>query len=653
MKVRYILSFLLLFAAILNAQEVPDEDRYYFYVTIKNAENLVFSKNEDGTLSLSAPTSIEEAAIYNSYKIYEFERAFPGSRRSLLQEVYRVVTNRVELIGSLWRTFPEKYTKVDQFYPNETAFYPNDYGTTSPKKNLGKNLPLYDLDLINAAEAWGITRGSEKVVVGISDARVDSTNAEFKGRVTYLKYSNSTRGQQCAHGSNVAAISIARADNAYGRPGICSNCSVISNGYGSFKYIEELVAAGARVINASWATCKMGKFHKEIEKRINELYEDGIIIVAGAGNAKNCNGDDDFPPDDYAYPASFEKVISVTGVFSRFDSHLDSTFMDKDGYKSAQRLKDRHAKVHAIVNSGKVIPKYVKYAMQYNKSIDICAPAQSYLLGNELCDNEAVFGGATSSTAPYITGVIGLMWSVNYCLDAYETESILKLTSAAIDHLPGNERFKGQLGSGRVDAYKAVKMARDMKELMGNVNVSGRDFSRFHFRLKNSPYNITVENQTFRDSSSVAFTARHGIVLKPGTRLAPDKNGYVSLGIDPAIPIGECEPKPPKKYESLYEEQTNRPVNTGNLYNFGVNYSSKNKQLAIRVKAASLLRMKGVYYTVKVFSPDKRLLKEKRFTLPEDGSMNIDVNSYEFSDVLITCGTRKENHRINTRAKGN
>jgi len=644
---RVLFIFFLFLNFIATAQTATDEDRYYFYVTINDLGNLTFSENGDGTLRLITQNESQEANIYNAFKVYEFEPAFPGSRLDHLKKVYRIVTNRVELLGRLWHNFPEKYTKIDQFYPNEDSFYPNDFGTTSPVTNLGVDQPLYDLDLINAAGAWGITLGSEKVVMGISDAKIDSTNTEFLNRVQYLSYRDIQSGLQCAHGTNVAAIAAASANNAYGRPGICSNCRIVSHGYGNFKFVEELVAAGARVINTSWAVCSMGKYHKEIEDRINEMYEDGILIVAGAGNAKDCNREDDYAPDDYAYPASYEKVISVTGVHSRFSSHLDSTYIDTEGYTGARHLKDRHASDFAIVKSGKVIAKYQKYVMQFNESIDICAPARSYLLGNDLCRNETIYGGATSSTAPYITGVIGLMWSVNYCLDSYETESILKLTSAAIDHLPGNEPFAGKLGSGRVDAFKAVKMARDMKELMGTVHVKGRDFSRFHFKLRNSPYNIQIEDQVFRDSSSVTFSARNSIVLKPGTRLAPDASGYVKLSIDPSVSTAECFPKPIKKYESVYPEAERSSTNRSTrLYNFEVNYSEVDEQILVEVLSATLKKQRGTKFVVKIFTPDNRLLKEEEFSFPENAAIDIDIKDLKFCNVEITFGKRKEFHRI-------
>ena len=163
-------------------------------------------------------------------------------------------------------------------------------------------------------------------------------------------------------------------------------------------------------------------------------------------------------------------------------------------------------------------------------------------------------GGVTSGAAPFVTGVIGLIWSENYCLSAYEAETILKLSAEEIESLEGNERYKGKLGAGRVNAYRAVKMARETKELFGNVEISNRDMSRYHYRLENAPYNITVKNQTFRDSASVRFKARNAIYLKPGTTLRPDKTSTMTFRIDPTTSTGECFPEPPKIYDRIYKK---------------------------------------------------------------------------------------------------
>ena len=545
--------FLLSFVNIYSQHE--SDERYYFQTNISNASSLSITEKEDGTLKIVNKDNRKETEIYSSYTVYDFKIAYPNTTSDLLKTVYSITTNRVELLGALKHNFPNKYTRIDQFYPTENAYYPNDYGSTSPVENLGTRYALHDLDLINAPGAWGITKGSKKVVIGISDSKIDSTDADLKGRISnYLEYfTHLGKSLGCAHGGSVAGIAIARMDNGYGRPGMCSECDVIANGYGGFGHIEDLVEAGARVINASWARCNMGNYHENIEARINEFYEDGIIIVAGAGNTKNCNNDG-FAPDDFAYPASYEKVISATGVFSMHRFVRDSVFIGQEGKEAVSNLVDRHKRHLGFNKDGTLFSKYVKWGMQHNVAIDLCAPAESFLLGHEICGYETPYGGASSSTAPYITGIIGLMWSVNYCLSAYEVESILKLTSVDIENLQGNERFKGKLGAGRVDAYKAVKMAKDMKDSLGTVDISGRDFYRFYFRLENSPYKINIRNQTFRDSTKVDFKARKSIVIKKNTHLKPDSNGYIKLSIDPNLPTEECFPKPPKKYDRIFKK---------------------------------------------------------------------------------------------------
>ena len=560
-----------------------ESELFYFQANVNDIASLDIAQNTDGTFSVVSSKSKLENDIYSNHTIYAFEPAYPNSKKESLKDVYNITTNEVKLLSDLKHNFPDKYTHIDQYYPAADPYYPNDYGATSPVENLGTHHGLYDLDLINAPEAWGITKGSPKVIVGISDSRVDSTNADIKGRVSnYLQYFNNTQGLGCSHGSNIAGIAIAHMDNRYGRPGLCSECDVVTNGYGSFRKIEELVAAGAKVINASWVSCSIGPLHKNIEERINEFYEDGIIIVAAAGNWQRC-GDKNAknPPDDYGYPASYEKVMSVTGIFTQFDNPEDNIIEEK-GRRATASLKDRHNKIYFFGKNGGLKAPYHRFSMQYNYAVDISAPAVSYMLGSDICGRATDYGGATSAAAPYVTGVIGLMWSVNYCLSSYEIETILKLSTAPIDHLSGNEKFAGKLGAGRVDAYAAVKMSKDAKEPDGEVLIQDREFSRFHFRLKNAANTIRVANQTFKDSATVDFTARNGIVLKPNTVLKPDPTGYIKLSVNPEISTASCEQKPPKAYEMISPSpRPRRMQNDEGKSFFKIDFDPESKLLVI------------------------------------------------------------------------
>ena len=536
-----------------SQQNTEDFERLYFHVNITNAQTLKITEKKDNTIAVLSMASDRETKIYALYSVFRFKKAYPNTKRDLLKTVYTISTDNPELLGSLQYNFPEKYTRVGQFFTTENAYYPNDYGTTSPIENLGAPFPAYDLDMIMAPEAWGITRGDKKVVVGISDSKIDSLNPDFKDRISnYIKYYKASKGLGCAHGSSVAAIAVATMDNGYGRAGICGNCDVVTNDYGNFNDIEQLVAAGAKVINASWAKCTMGgKYKENIQERIKEMYDDGIIIVAGAGNGKDCNKDGK-KLGDSLYPASFDRVLSVSGVYTINRETTDQVFEDK-GRNLTKQVKDRRAGYFYVADNGTLTPTEIEKGVQMNKAVDLVAPREGYLLGHDICGEKTLYGGASSSAAPIVTGIIGLMWSVNYCLSSYEVESILKLSSKGVENLTGNEPYKGLMGAGRVNAYRAVKMSEQMKDPLGTVSISNRDFYRFDFTLSSAQNIVEIKNQIFREDATVDFKAKNQIVIKPGTHLKPHKNGFIKLAIDPNISAGQCSPSPIKKY-TFYKE---------------------------------------------------------------------------------------------------
>ena len=85
-------------------------------------------------------------------------------------------------------------------------------------------------------------------------------------------------------------------------------------------------------------------------------------------------------------------------------------------------------------------------------------------------------------------------------------------------------------------------MAYQMAQEYDTLEIYGRDFYRdWEFEIKNAPYAIEIENETFRDSIQVHFTARNFIDLKEGVYLAPD-TGSILLEIDKNRPLALQEP---------------------------------------------------------------------------------------------------------------
>jgi subtilisin family serine protease len=72
-------------------------------------------------------------------------------------------------------------------------------------------------------------------------------------------------------------------------------------------------------------------------------------------------------------------------------------------------------------------------------------------------DQNTIFrNSGTSFAAPIVTGLAGLIYSVNPCLTANQVENIIKNTTDNIYNIPLNQPYIGKLGTGRINAEKAL-----------------------------------------------------------------------------------------------------------------------------------------------------------------------------------------------------
>ena len=79
-------------------------------------------------------------------------------------------------------------------------------------------------------------------------------------------------------------------------------------------------------------------------------------------------------------------------------------------------------------------------------------------------------GSGTSFAAPFVSGVVALMRSINSNLSPTEVEFIIKATA---DPIADASQFPGQLGAGRINAFEACKMANcNFTSVQGYLTVS-------------------------------------------------------------------------------------------------------------------------------------------------------------------------------------
>jgi subtilisin family serine protease len=193
----------------------------------------------------------------------------------------------------------------------------------------------WDLSTIDALSGWQVTAGSENVVIAVLDSGIDRSNLDLQQKVlsdskNFLEDKvkkdadgNITDNGQTdvtddyGHGTHVAAIAAATANNNLGIAGICQQCSLligrIIDKYGSGR--KSLSIAGIRWVT-DWASkpenqgkrvvlnLSYGDDDEDNDEKdaVSNAISNGVVIVAAAGNEYH---------NSPMYPAAYPGVLSV------------------------------------------------------------------------------------------------------------------------------------------------------------------------------------------------------------------------------------------------------------------------------------------------------------------------------------------------------
>ncbi len=313
------------------------------------------------------------------------------------------------------------------------------------------------------AQAWDTTQGSPTTVVAIIDSGVDLTHPDLVGNLWVNTdetpgnlidddgngYVDDTQGWDFyaddgtpedanGHGTHVAGIVAASADNTEGGAGVCPRCTIMPLRAGSPTGVlttADVLAAiayardnGADIINMSFGAHVWSSFERNAIKAAGQQ---GILVVAAAGNDAR---DNDYlywsksGPIAPNYPASFNlpNVISVAA----------STDDDRFGYLTG---------CYAATGSSQCL-----FTNWGRTSVDLAAPGvdieSTWLAGDYRLED------GTSMAAPFVSGVAGLVKS------QHPSYSPVQIKNAILNSVHHPKRLAGRyiVTDGRVDAAAAL-----------------------------------------------------------------------------------------------------------------------------------------------------------------------------------------------------
>ncbi|MDZ7264570.1 MAG: S8 family serine peptidase [candidate division KSB1 bacterium] len=351
------------------------------------------------------------------------------------------------------------------------------------------------LQSVKAPQGWDVEKGDSTVIIAIIDTGVDIKHPDLAGKIWINadeipnnKIDDDANGfvddingwdfekrnadpspdpdgvdndsdglsdDGVDHGTSMAGLAAAMTNNNEGIAGFAWNCQIMpikalnDEGSGTIDDIARgiMYAAnnGAQVINLSLGSSNPSQLQQDA---IRYAYRRGAIVVAAAGNQSS---------SDFHYPAADEYVVAVgaTGGTADLISSISNygIYVDVMAPGGDFRLSP---------------PSEMISTVYYN-------PTYGFNNYYRARTKEGYLTAGTSSSAAMVSGLMALVRSQH---PDWTNQHVIQQVVATADNIDAlNPKYQGQLGSGRINAYRALSEAnpRDVAPrllLLGEVTIS-------------------------------------------------------------------------------------------------------------------------------------------------------------------------------------
>ncbi|MDC7123600.1 S8 family serine peptidase [Cellulomonas fimi] len=271
------------------------------------------------------------------------------------------------------------------------------------------------VQLARLPRAWDVARG-DGVVVAVLDSGVDATHEDLQGSVlpgVDLVDDDDDPSDPAGHGTLVAGIVAARADNGVGLAGAAPDATILpvrvldADGFGTDSVVAEgiawAVAHGADVVNLSLGGPETSPV---LASAINAAVDAGVVVVAASGNEGT---------EVAQYPAAYAPTI---------DGLLSVGAVDRWGALAGWS--------------------------SWGDTVTVTAPGE--MVAGPGTGGDYVYGSGTSFAAPMVSGVAALLAAHTPTLTPAQVEQ--RLVTTARD--AGQRGRDAYYGAGIVDAAAAV-----------------------------------------------------------------------------------------------------------------------------------------------------------------------------------------------------
>ncbi|MDR2384615.1 MAG: S8 family serine peptidase [Tannerella sp.] len=346
----------------------------------------------------------------------DFKAKYPDGKYKVVYYDNVVKRMQIEIPSSereqMRREIPPAFAPEYELFVFDEALFEGSYTPSDPA--FADSEKSWYLNAIRAPQAWDITRGSSKLTVAIVDNGFNLSHPELKSKVVMpynvWRHSADIVPFEPEHGTHVAGIALAAADNGKGLCGVAPECAFMpiqvadANGLmTTTSVLDGILYAlyqGADVINVSlgYQFTGLSEFPENVQTDliINHFKEEERLWRHIMRIAANFNS-------TIVVAAGNDNVLAGIGAIQRPELIITVAAVDK----SNQNLN----------KAG--FSNYGPYA-------DISAPGVG--IYNSIGKNGYAAFDGTSMAAPLVTGAIALMKSLNDSLTTKQIICILQST---------------------------------------------------------------------------------------------------------------------------------------------------------------------------------------------------------------------------------
>lgn len=408
--------------------------------------------------------------VFSHFSVAKIERPFFENKYEPLQRTFRIYFSNFAEVDGLVKELSQL---ADVDYAEKEALH-HLFTSDDPYYGDAATMPLqgginfifgnkWFLDQIEAEAAWAIHEGTAATKVAVIDGAIWASHPDLNVVAQYNGVDQTANSSpptttltadekyNWSHGTHCAGLVSAKSNNTVGVASIGRNLAIIgvriadnsdqltgfSNG---FNWV--VTQNQAKVVSMSLG----GPSQSATEQNLmNSAHNAGMILIAAAGNDNVTT---------QMYPAAYTNVIAIASVgknnkksdFSNYGPWIDVAAPGGNngaGTETTPPTED----LNMLLSTTFCVT--TDYEVGGSLAID-----GKMINGNALHGNYHVMSG-TSMACPVAAGLAGLM--VDYGVGLTPDTITYCLLSSADDLSTLNPTYPGELGSGRINARKAME----------------------------------------------------------------------------------------------------------------------------------------------------------------------------------------------------